>query len=107
MSIQDFFNNCENDLELVNSCSINWSVKGTGFGNLQIYIGQDGKTMIANEGMGKKFIKKILCDLVDLATLEDAILDKKVCDNKIHGSCPLHNIHCAYPICEEDSCIAR
>lgn len=27
---------------------------------------------------------------------------KKVCPNKIDGSCPLHNIHCAYPKCEED-----
>lgn len=71
MSLQDFFDSCENDLELVSSCSINWSVKGTGVGNLQLYVGQDGNTWIQNEGMGKTFIKKILCDLIDGATLED------------------------------------
>jgi hypothetical protein len=25
----------------------------------------------------------------------------KVCKEKINGSCPLHNLHCAYPKCEE------
>jgi hypothetical protein len=28
-------------------------------------------------------------------------LPKKVCSNKIDGSCPLHNLHCQYPECEE------
>jgi hypothetical protein len=102
MSLQDFFDSCENDLELVSSCSINWSVKGTGFGNLQLYVGQDGKTWIQNEGMGKTFIKKILCDLVDDATLEDERPEKNVCNNKVAGSCQLPNIHCAYPDCERE-----
>ena len=102
MSIQDFFDGCEDDIELVSSCSINWSVKGTGFGNLQLYVGEDGKTMIANECMGKTFIKKILCDLVDNATLEDEIPIKKVCDKKVDGSCILPNIHCVYPECERE-----
>jgi len=26
--------------------------------------------------------------------------EKKVCENKIDGSCPLHNIQCNYPDCE-------
>lgn len=99
MSIQDFFDSCEDDLELVSSCSINWSIKGTGFGNLQLYVGQDGNTWIQNEGMGKNFIKKILCDLIDGATLEDELPVKK-CSNKVDGLCTLHNLHCGYPECE-------
>ena len=27
---------------------------------------------------------------------------KKVCVNKIDGHCPLHNLFCAYPKCEEE-----
>jgi hypothetical protein len=26
---------------------------------------------------------------------------KKVCDQKVNGSCPLHNLHCQYPECEK------
>ena len=26
---------------------------------------------------------------------------RKVCPNKVDGSCPLHNLHCQYPKCEE------
>lgn len=27
--------------------------------------------------------------------------EKKICPQKINGICPLHNVHCAYPKCEE------
>lgn len=27
--------------------------------------------------------------------------EKKICVQKVDGNCPLHNIHCAYPKCEE------
>lgn len=30
---------------------------------------------------------------------------RKSCENKIDGSCPLHNIHCGYPDCEIDKTI--
>jgi hypothetical protein len=26
---------------------------------------------------------------------------KKVCDQKVNGSCPLHNLYCQYPGCEK------
>jgi len=28
--------------------------------------------------------------------------ERKICKEKINGSCPHHNIHCAFPKCEED-----
>lgn len=26
---------------------------------------------------------------------------QKICPNKVNGSCPLHNLHCSFPKCEE------
>jgi hypothetical protein len=31
----------------------------------------------------------------------DEFVTKKVCENKIDGVCPLHNLFCKYPDCEE------
>lgn len=40
--------------------------------------------------------------VVDFIEMQNAKkLEKKVCVNKVDGSCPLHNIHCQYPKCEE------
>jgi len=25
----------------------------------------------------------------------------KICENKVDGQCPLHNLHCTYPDCEK------
>ena len=33
---------------------------------------------------------------------EILVKPKKVCENKIDGHCPLHNLFCAYPKCEEE-----
>lgn len=38
----------------------------------------------------------------DWMPIEGVILPaKKICPQKIDGSCPLHNLFCAYPRCEE------
>lgn len=28
-------------------------------------------------------------------------IENKICTEKIDGNCPLHNLHCSYPKCEE------
>lgn len=38
-------------------------------------------------------------DFIEMQTAKK--IEKKVCVNKIDGSCPLHNIHCQWPKCEE------
>lgn len=38
-------------------------------------------------------------DWISIEGLIDA--NWKPCPNKIDGSCPLHNLHCAYPDCEK------
>jgi hypothetical protein len=49
--------------------------------------------------------------LTDYSTIlvnKDSLLHKcltetmKVCENKINGSCKLHNLFCVYPNCEKD-----
>lgn len=57
---------CDNDTCVV----INWSLKGTGFGELTMYK-KDGKWLIDTETMGKKAAKKILALLVDSMELYD------------------------------------
>jgi hypothetical protein len=33
---------------------------------------------------------------------EIPVKHKKICEHKIDGHCPLHNLFCAYPKCEEE-----
>lgn len=71
--VQDMFDKMENSCELVNGFQVNWTSKGTGFGQFYFYHKEeDGKTHCSNELMSKEFIKKMLCQMVD-----DCILDEK------------------------------
>lgn len=71
MSIQDFLNNCEDRVDLHAPISLNFSVKGFGFG--QLYFYQDDNEVIhcSNECMSKERIKSILAQMVDQCILED------------------------------------
>lgn len=71
MSIQDFFDNCGNGVDLIGSFQLNWSVAGVGFGQFYFYTDEDGRVHIDNECMGKAFIKQVLNMMVDDAILED------------------------------------
>lgn len=51
-----------------------WSAKGIGFGEFRIYFDDHGQLRCSNEGnegMGKEFIKRMLCKMVDDAELDD------------------------------------
>lgn len=47
-----------------------WTAKDYGFGEFTFYV-IDGKLRCDNEAMGKDFIKKMLCQMVDDAELDD------------------------------------
>ncbi len=32
---------------------------------------------------------------------QERVIVKKVCPQKVNGSCPLHNVHCQFPDCEK------
>jgi hypothetical protein len=53
------------------SLTVCWVKQGIGFGRFGFYKNDDGSWHIENECMGKDFIKEVLCDLVDNATLRD------------------------------------
>ena len=62
---------------LKNSCEmqtdgllVNWTAKGTGFGQFYFYYKGD-KLICDSETMGKEFIKKMLCQMVDDCELYD------------------------------------
>lgn len=69
MSLQDFFDSCGDYCKPDGNGGYNWSVKGLGFGQFYFYI-KDDKIMCSNELMGKEFIKKMLCQLVDECVLD-------------------------------------
>jgi len=55
----------------------------------------------------KEAIKRIILPkgldsvTVTLGNEDITITRPKVCPNKVNGSCPLHNLQCQYPKCEE------
>lgn len=50
---------------------INWGRPGIGFGGIYISTDAEGKTVLETESMGKEFVKEVLCQLVDEATVVD------------------------------------
>ena len=57
--------------ELKDSCElqtdgfiVNWTAEGTGFGQFYFYYEND-QLMCDSETMGKEFIKRMLCQMVD------------------------------------------
>ncbi len=69
MSIQDFFDKCEDSCTPSGYTYFNWDAEGIGFGQLSFYIEND-KLMCGNELMGKDFIKEMLCKMVDDCELD-------------------------------------
>ena len=50
--------------------TVAWSAKDIGFGEFVFYY-KDGKLRCDNEAMNKDFIKKMLCQMVDDAELDN------------------------------------
>lgn len=64
MSLQESFEKFEDSCGPAQPCYFQWSAKGIGFGELYFYE-KDGKIYCDNELMGKEFIKRMLCKMVD------------------------------------------
>jgi hypothetical protein len=73
MSIQDFLDQCDDGVDIGQTFHILWSKQGIGWGQFQFYMGDDEKIHIDNECMDKRFIKEILCQMVDNAVLDDEV----------------------------------
>lgn len=66
------FENIEDSCTLSGaSVLFEWSAKGCGFGQLYFYQAEDGKLHCDSETMGKEFVKRMLCQMVDDAEFRD------------------------------------
>ena len=70
--VKRFLDDCPEGegLEPGEKLSVRWSRPGVGFGGFYIFE-EDGKVMIESESMSKKFIKEVLCSMVDKAEVVD------------------------------------
>lgn len=65
MSLDTFFEQCEDYCAPTNYVHFQWSAKGVGFGGFDFKVTEEGKITCMNEMMSKEFIKKMLCQMVD------------------------------------------
>jgi hypothetical protein len=70
MSLLEAFNKLEDGVALHKSFSLDWSLKGIGFGQFYFYE-KDGKIYCDNERMSKESIKRVMCAMVDQCELTD------------------------------------
>ena len=72
MSIQKWFDSMEDGCTPSGHTYFNWSAKGCGFGQLSFYTKEGDNTIYCNnEMMSKEFVKKMLCQMVDDAVMND------------------------------------
>ena len=69
MSLQKFFDNFDDSCEPAGFVNFGWSQKGRGCGDISFYM-KDGKVYCGNEIMGREFIKRQLCEMVDKAIMD-------------------------------------
>lgn len=51
---------------------LNWTAKGIGFGQMYFRVDtKDGYVHCSNEYMGREFLKRMLCAMVDNCVLDD------------------------------------
>jgi hypothetical protein len=70
-SLNNFFDSCEDHVEIDKNFQVSWSIKGIGFGSFTFFTSEDGSVSIDNECCSKEMIKRVLNNLVDKATLFD------------------------------------
>jgi len=50
---------------------IRYITKSAGFGAITLFLDKDGNAKCDNEAMGRDFLKKVMCKLIDEAELKD------------------------------------
>lgn len=71
MSLQDFFDKFEDDCHPIEPVTFSWASKGSGFGQMYFYVNKDdGYVHCENETMGRGFLKRMLCQMVDNCVLD-------------------------------------
>lgn len=61
----EMFENLEDFCAPVDLVTFEWTAKGCGFGQLYFYRNEAGDLHCDSETMGKEFVKRMLCQMVD------------------------------------------
>jgi len=69
-NLRKSFEKIEDSCHPTDGVLFTWTAKGTGFGELYFYH-KDGKLKCDSETMGKEFVKRMLCQMVDDAEFDD------------------------------------
>jgi len=91
MSIEEFFDKFDDGCSPIKNVEFEWSAKGCGFGRMNFYIGDDGYVHCGNEIMGREFLKKMLCLMVDNCVLDEPGQWDEVAEGKPPGYDPNKN----------------
>lgn len=70
MSLRKMFDQLEDGVSLHKPFSLDWSLKGIGFGQFYFYE-KEGRIYCDNECMSKESIKRVLSAMVDQCELTD------------------------------------
>lgn len=71
-AVLNMFKHVHSDQRAVaGSLDVRWARSNVGWGELRLYVREDGQLGIANEHMSREFIVGVLAALVDKAVLDD------------------------------------
>ena len=76
MSFREMFDKFDDVCRPIGSVTFNWEAKGVGFGQMEFHVGEDGYVHCYNEIMGREFLKKMLCQMIDNAVMEEPHRDE-------------------------------
>ena len=62
---KSMFENIEDSCDIIDGVQMNWEAKDCGFGQFYFYHNDEGQLCCDSETMGKEFIKRMLCQMVD------------------------------------------
>jgi len=72
MSLHEMFEKLEDRCYPNGTTAFQWTAKGCGFGEFYFYTKEGDNTIYCdNEMMSKEFVKKMLCEMVDNAVMND------------------------------------
>lgn len=64
-NLREMFEKIEDSCHPTGGFQVDWTAKGCGFGQFYFYYDEDGQLCCSSETMGKDFIKRMLCQMVD------------------------------------------
>ena len=64
-NLRKAFEQIEDSCDIIDGVQMNWQAQGRGFGQFYFYHDDDSQLCCSSETMGKEFIKRMLCQMVD------------------------------------------